>query len=368
MATPIMQFGTSRFLQAHADLFVSEALARGEALGPITVVQTTTSSGSARRVAALNTGTPYEVRLRGLRDGAVVDRTVLVASVARAFAIGAAWQEVEDIFVHEAEAVISNTGDRGYEPDASDTADTKVPGGFPAKLAKLLHARYRHAARPIDLFPCELIADNGSVLRAAVLRVATQLWPEAGFLDYLAQRCRWADSLVDRIVSEALDPVGAVAEPYALWAIRAQPGLSPPCRHEDIVLTDSLERHERLKLLILNLGHTFLAERWLRDGRPREETVREAVADESLSDALAEVYDREVLPVFASLGMGEAAADYRRVTLARFGNPFLRHRLSDIAQNHEAKKQRRFGLLIELAERHAPALPQPVLRAALAAG
>ena len=34
---PILQFGTSRFLQAHADLFISEALQQqdGEALGGI---------------------------------------------------------------------------------------------------------------------------------------------------------------------------------------------------------------------------------------------------------------------------------------------------------------------------------------------
>jgi tagaturonate reductase len=41
MATPILQFGTSRFLQAHADLFIDEALRKGDALGRITVVQTT---------------------------------------------------------------------------------------------------------------------------------------------------------------------------------------------------------------------------------------------------------------------------------------------------------------------------------------
>ena len=35
--TPILQFGTSRFLQAHADFFISEALAQGQALGPVTV-------------------------------------------------------------------------------------------------------------------------------------------------------------------------------------------------------------------------------------------------------------------------------------------------------------------------------------------
>ena len=36
--TPIIQFGTSRFLQAHADLFISEAMARGKALGPVTAI------------------------------------------------------------------------------------------------------------------------------------------------------------------------------------------------------------------------------------------------------------------------------------------------------------------------------------------
>ena len=34
---PILQFGASRFLQAHVDLFVSEALPRGEAMGRIAV-------------------------------------------------------------------------------------------------------------------------------------------------------------------------------------------------------------------------------------------------------------------------------------------------------------------------------------------
>ncbi|CAN7320533.1 hypothetical protein [Mesorhizobium caraganae] len=38
VVTPIFQFGTSRFLQAHAALFVHEALQAGDAVGPITVV------------------------------------------------------------------------------------------------------------------------------------------------------------------------------------------------------------------------------------------------------------------------------------------------------------------------------------------
>ena len=38
MTFPILQFGATRFLQAYADLFVSEALKRGEAAGRMVAV------------------------------------------------------------------------------------------------------------------------------------------------------------------------------------------------------------------------------------------------------------------------------------------------------------------------------------------
>ncbi len=365
METPIIQFGTSRFLQAHVDLFVSEALTRGEALGRIAVVQTTTSPGSRKRIEAFNRLPSFPVLIRGLEDGQVVDRRVEVASVTRAFDAGSDWDAVEDVFVRQARAVVSNTGDRGYELDPADTPSDRVPRSFPAKLTKLLHARFRHDACPLDLFPCELITGNGAVLRDTVLHVA-QAWKlEAEFQAWLAERCRWPSSLVDRIVSEPLEPIGAVAEPYALWAIEALPGLEPVCRHPAIVVTSDLEHYERLKLLILNLGHSYLAECWLLDERPTEETVLEVLADAELRAALDEVYDREVLPVFAALGFAEQAANYRRTVMQRFGNPFLRHRLADIATNHEAKKARRMGTLVELARQHLPELAQPRLTAAL---
>ena len=53
---------------------------------------------------------------------------------------------------------------------------------------------------------------------------------------------------------------------------------------------------------------------------------------------------------------------YRDTVIDRFRNPFLDHRLAEIFINHEAKKQRRFGGLIELAEAQRlsrqPAAPQ----------
>ncbi len=364
-AFPILQFGTSRFLQAHVDLFVSEALARGEAMGRIAVVQTTSSRESRARLEAFTTGSPYVVRVKGLANGTIVDDSVEVTSVGAGFNAASQWDEVERLFI-AARCVVSNTADRGYETDPGDRPDAGPPRSFPGKLAKLLLARHRAGAEPITLFPCELTPANGEALRAVVLGVLDgwEVGPQA--LDWVENECVWVNSLVDRIVSEPLKPLGAVAEPYALWAIEDQPRLEAPCRHASIIVTGDLKRYERLKLFILNLGHTYLAEMWARDGGAPTLSVRQAIADKAIRAELDDLYDEEVLPVFAGIGKKEAADEYRDSVIERFSNPFLDHRLAEIHDNHGAKMRRRFGGLIELAKANGVRVDQPRLKAALA--
>ena len=167
---PILQFGASRFLQAHVDLFVSEALPRGDAMGRIAVAGTTGSPESRRRVAAFAGGKPYPVLVKGLSDGAVVDERVEVSSVGAGFDAATQWDELERLFI-AARCAVSNTADRGYETDPDDRPDAAPPRSFPAKLAKLLLARHHASAKPITLFPCELTPANGKVLRGVVLDV-----------------------------------------------------------------------------------------------------------------------------------------------------------------------------------------------------
>jgi len=364
---PILQFGASRFLQAHVDLFVSEALPRGEAMGRIAVAGTTGSPESRRRVSAFAAGKPYRVLVKGLRDGAVVDESVEVESVGLGVDAAAQWGELERLFI-AARSAVSNTADRGYETDPDDRPDAGPPKSFPAKLAKLLLARWRAGAGPITLFPCELTPANGKVLRGIVLGVLENWRAPAEARRWIAEECRWVNSLVDRIVSEPIEPLGAVAEPYALWAIEDQPGLELPCRHEAIVVAKDLKPYERLKLFILNLGHTYLAEIWARQGGAPGLTVREAMANKAMRTQLDALYEEEVLPAFAAIGMGDEARAYLKTVIERFSNPFLDHRLSEIFTNHEAKKQRRFGGLIELARANGVAVKQPRLKATLAAG
>jgi tagaturonate reductase len=138
------------------------------------------------------------------------------------------------------------------------------------------------------------------------------------------------------------------------------------------VLTDNLQHFERLKLFLLNLGHTFLAERWLRDARPADETVYGAMNDPVLRAELEMVWSEEVLPVFDALGKRDDALAYVAQLRDRLLNPFLEHRLADIAQNHAQKKKRRITPLVDLAASLTQAkgvrIEQPHLTEMLASG
>lgn len=374
-AAPILQFGTGRFLQAHVDLFVAQALPLGQALGGIAVVQGTDSTQSSVRLAALAAlagAGGYPVRLRGLRDGRPLDEVLHVDSVRAAWHAERDWPRLLDAVATQVQVIVSNTADQGYALDPADTATlladpSTVPRSFPARLAVLLLHRWRHIpSAPLTLLPCELIGRNGHTLRELVAGLASGWGAPAEFIAYLRVHCVWANSLVDRIVSEPLHPVGAIAEPYALWAIERQPRMVLPCSHPAIVLTDDLAGFERRKLWLLNLAHSFLAECWLVEGRDPRETVLDAMNDTALRARLEAVWHDEVLPVFDALGQRDDARAYLVGLRERLLNPFLAHRLADIAQNHAQKKLRRFKPVVEAAESLALGIEQHQLRTALA--
>ncbi|WP_069704839.1 D-mannonate oxidoreductase [Burkholderia seminalis] len=368
MTPPILQFGTSRFLLAHVDLFVSQALDEGGAMGGIGIVQSTGNPASRARIDALRSAAHYPVRIRGRDGGRIVDEVVECRAVHRAWDAESDWAEIRRAAIESVRAIVSNTGDAGYRADPHDSAEVlahpdRVPRGFPAKLLVLLQARWQ--VRPADgvtVLPCELVADNGDTLRGGVLALAREWRLPDAFVDYLQHRCIWVNSLVDRIVSEPIHPVGAVAEPYALWAIERRAGMALPCRHARIVVTDDLRSHERLKLFFLNLGHSWLAEQWLVTGRPESETVLDAMNDVRLRDGLEAVWRDEVAPVFAALGQQETAERYLDSVRERFLNPYLAHRLADIAGNHREKVARRIAPLLALADSLALPDGQPRLR------
>jgi tagaturonate reductase len=359
----IIQFGTSRFLQAHADLFVHQARAAGQDIGPIAVVKTTQGGDRAGRIAALKSGRPYPVRIRGLEGGKAVDETIEVASIDRAYEAETEWPAVVRCFAEEAEIAISNVAERGYEmlpEDAThDYSGDAMPPSFPAKVLALLLARHRAGGKPLLFLPTELVSNNGRVLSGIIDDLARKTGQAAAFRDWVSASVAFPDTLVDRIVAQPIEPIGAIAEPYALWAIRK--GAFDFLEHRDVRLVDDLEPYARLKLHILNLGHTVLADGWMKRGAPADALVKEVIDGTDDAKRLIEIYWNEVLPGFARRGMGDEAQRYVATTLERFRNPFLEHRLADIAQNHGVKLTNRIAAFIAWVQEKDPAFMAPRL-------
>lgn len=354
--TPILQVGTSRFLQAHADLYIDEAGA-----GPITVVQSSGDVGRLGRLTALAAPDGFPVRVRGLWQGREIDRTQRVRSVARALSTSTDWPEVARVAAEEAEIILSNTGDGGWAPSTADGEATfRQEMSYPAKLLHLLLARHGAGGAPVQVMPLELIPRNGEVLRGRVLALAEGR--PRPVREWLASGVTWASSLVDRIVSEPIEPAGAVAEPYGLWAIGAGPGVVAPCRHEAVQVVDDLDAVATLKLYILNLGHTVLADAWLGRGGAAPRLVREAMAGPE-GERLCGILEAEVIPGFARAGREGEARAYLATTLERFSNPFLDHRLADIAGDHDEKRRRRIAGFLGWARGLGDDEPKPQLEA-----
>ncbi len=363
MTRRILQFGTSRFLQAHVDLFVHEARAQGQDVGPIAVVKTTRDAGREGRVAALARPEGFPIVIRGRSQGRVIDETIQVRSVDRAFSAHKDWPAVADLFATETEIVISNVGESGYavpDADRAPEAAQGIPAGFPAKLLALLLRRHAAGRRKLLMLPCELATDNGRLLRRILLDLSADWNLGAGFREWLETQVLFCDTLVDRIVSAPIEPAGAIAEPYALWAIQRRPGFVAPLEHPSVVVTDNLEPYARLKLHILNLGHTILAEAWMRDQRPANETVGAILKNAAIRERLEHIYRDEVVSGFAAHNMRDEAARYVASTLERFENPFLDHPLRDISQNHVLKIERRIAAFIAWVHERdsSAALPQ----------
>jgi tagaturonate reductase len=354
----ILQFGTGRFLLAHVDHFVAESLAAGHSRRRILAVQGSTRPEGRRIARALAEHRRYPLRLRGRRDGEEIDTQVMIDSLAGCLIAEEAWEEITRRFVEEVDHVVSNTGEEGYAVPTGDSPADPLPASFPARLTRLLRARYLAGRPGVTLMPCELIHANGARLQAIVTGLARDTYADPGFDAWLAEACVWVDTLVDRIVSGTLEPVGAVAEPYGLWAIRDTAGLEVPCRHPDVQVVADLEPFERRKLHILNLSHSWLVQRRRDLGLERVALVREAMQTPALREPLEAMLREEVIPVLDRHLPGLELEAYLATTLERFANPFLDHRLDDIAHYHEEKLRRRLAPIRAMGREAGIATPR----------
>jgi tagaturonate reductase len=338
----ILQFGAGNFLRAFADVFVHEANQEGQNIGRIVVVQSTNSN----RAQMLNDQNGhYHVLTRGIENGQKIDHARKVESISRALIAQNDWPEILAFAQSpNLKYILSNVTEVGFVLDPNDLCTQNAPHSFPAKLLQVLKARFEAHQPGLTILPCELIERNGDLLLGLLIEQAKAWHLGDDFQSWLRQENIWCNTLVDRIVSGLPDnhpllqedQLLAAAEPYALWAIESPHGLDGFVTHPNIVQTDKVDPYQLRKVRILNGAHTAMVIRAMPLGI---ETVREAIENKDIYDGLKRLLFEEICPVVDA--RVDQAEKFAHQVFDRFANPFLNHKLSDIALHQETKIQTR---------------------------
>lgn len=352
----MLQFGTGMLLRALCAASVDAANRAGAFNGRIVVVQST-PQGNARAINAQDG--LFTLVERGLQNGAPVERTRLIGSIARALVADAEWEAVREIAARpELRVIVSNVTEAGF----------RIEGGFPARLTDVLRARCERLpdGPPLFVIPTELVPDNGPQLAGMVDELAGSGNGADAFRRWLSARVRFCSSLVDRITTGApppdqrvaleatlgyADELLTVAEPYSFWAIEADPrdlrAAFPIDAADAVVFAPDIGFYEERKLRLLNATHTAMAPLALLAG---VRTVREAVEHPRLGAFLRRMLFDEIIP--ATDLPGEAAEEFARSVVERFRNPWLDHEWQVILTNQEVKMRIRVvPLVVAFTER-----------------
>ncbi len=351
----VLQIGEGNFLRGFVDLMLYESRKKGIYNGSVAVVQPR-PGGKPKIEALAEQDGLYTVVVRGLEDGKPVERKEVVEIFGRVFDPYSNWETFLDIAKGpELRVVVSNTTEAGiiYRPEA--LVDGQPAVSYPGKLTQLLYARYLafdgDKTRGLYIFPCELLERNGDVLKECVLHYCKD-WdlPEA-FVQWVLEHNRFLNSLVDRIVTgypdeaqaEAWfkewgyrDPMLTTAEPYHLWVIEGEPELEnvlPLVRSGlNVHWVEELKPYQQRKVRILNGAHTLMALVGLVHGLKE---VRESMEHPEWGALVKRTISEEIIP---SLPYDRQELEsYAGEVTSRFLNPFIRHRLSDIAMNSLSK-------------------------------
>ena len=255
---------------------------------------------------------------------------------------------VEAYMDPELKVIISNTTEAGIAFNAADKFEDL--GTFPAKITKILYARYKKygEAGRVELLPLELIEKNGETLKAYVLKYAEMWGLEAGFIDFV-KSIKVYNSLVDKIVpgfprgheQEHFDAIGGedklltVGEAFLSLVIEGDDSLKeklPFLKDPRVKFTSDVKPYRERKVKILNGLHTALAPISMLCGVG---IVRDAILDKDLfayADALANV---EIIPTIKM--DKELLQQFKRDVLERFSNPYIDHLFSSIILNSVSK-------------------------------
>jgi tagaturonate reductase len=288
----------------------------------------------------------YRVVIRGMDGRRLVNEVDTVSVISRVIDPYRQWAAfLETAHSPGMEVIITNTTEAGLvwheEPyPGRDGPPQSVAGKITVWLWERYQAYSGRQDRGVEIVPCELIEQNGDVLRSLVQRYAS-VWglPEA-FQAWVASANRFYNTLVDSIVTAADDaderlggdPLAVMREPFYRWIIQGPRNLAErwhlPVDGLSVDIVEDLRPYRELKVRVLNGAHTALAALGLLAGY---QTVGEVMADDAFRGYLGDLLSREVGPTLKAFGLeGTTVTEFIARVFERFQNPYLHHSLADI--------------------------------------
>jgi len=352
----ILQFGTGAFLRGFVADYIHRANQQGYFEGQIVAVG---STGSGRVDIINQQHGLFTHFAEGFVQGETVRSSYINTALKKAYSAASEWDQVKEIAQEESlSIVISNTTEAGLSYQ-SDQLDGTPPTSFPGKLTALLYHRYQHfkgsPESGLIFLPCELVNDNGEVLRNLLLRHAQEHHLGTGFTDWLNRSNTFCNTLVDRIVTgtpsqEKQDSISqqlgykdqllTVAEPYTFWAIEGPEHIQQELRlgevDSSILITEDIAPYRERKLRLLNGAHTISVALGYLHGL---ETMKDCMEDPIMHQFIENVLMKELLP---SLPPEVSDAEiFAKDVIDRFSNPFLDHQLLSISMQYTTKMKMR---------------------------
>lgn len=352
----ILQIGEGNFLRGFVDWMVHTCRSQGLFRGSIAVTQPR-PAGKANIDKLIMQNGIYTLVTQGMDQGSLVMKKETIHVFSQMFDPYAEWSRLVELAISpELRFILSNTTEAGLTYRQEGLTDGQPILSYPGKIAYLLHERYKafqgNPQKGLILLPCELLERNGDVLKEAVLQYAEDWHFSASFRDWINEHNRFLNSLVDRIVTGYPDEEQAeawfeawgyrdsmlcTAEPYHLWAIEAEEEEMEallPFRKAGLNVhwTKDLTPFQQQKVRILNGAHTGMAPLGLLLGI---EHVREFMEHPKFGEWVRNTVLRNILPTLSY--DEEELQNYANRVFDRFGNPYIDHRLSDIAMNSISK-------------------------------
>jgi tagaturonate reductase len=349
-----LQFGSGNFLRAFLDWMIQCWNDQTDFSGSIIVLKSSPYPSRAFDQLVEQEGL-YHLLTRGQQQEKLIDAHQLIDVVER---VEHPWEHPDDYLalaeIPSLRFVLSNTTEAGIIFEPGDQFSDRPARTFPGKLTQLLYRRYTHFGGAEDrgfvFLPCELIPKNGEELQNCIIQYAQHWKLGKAFISWIRRANTFCNTLVDRIVpgfphKEELmlqkrtgfqDELIVVAEPYHLLVIDAPPTIAQmlpwPELGLNVIFTDQLNNYQRQKVRILNGAHTAMVALGLVQDI---QTVKGVMEDSSLPNMLLEMIHQEIIPGIEL--PKEQLEAYATTIFERFQNPFIEHRLVDIALNSITK-------------------------------